>query len=311
MTNDRKSVELKVGLTVISGLLILLFGILWGKNYRLSANLQSVSFLFQNTGGLRVNDPVTVNGVKKGHVSAIELEDGLVRVDVMLDREVKLFSDVRAYITTVELMGGKKVEIIPGNSGQLLELSLLREPLRGAQTAGFSEMLVGFSEVTARSARLLERLDSTITLAASFLDEATVRRPLVTGLNDLQATSASMRELLQKNQISIQHTITNLEVTAVQLREIMERRTPEIDSTLLAFNRTAKKLETFTATLDEISLRLQQRQGMLSQLIYDTETIARLQTTIAKIDSAATELRVRMGQFLSGSNFNLINLLSF
>jgi phospholipid/cholesterol/gamma-HCH transport system substrate-binding protein len=311
MTKDRKHLEFIVGLTVISGLLILLFGILWGKNYRLAANQHRVGFLFQNTGGLRINDPVTVNGVKKGQVQAIRLENGLVRVDVMLDRDVQLFSDVRAYITTVELMGGKKVDIVPGTSGNLLDLAHLREPLRGAQTAGFSEMLVGMSEVTARTNRLIERLDSTITLAKLFLDDATVRRPLLTGLSDMQASTASLRELLQNNQISIQRTIDNLDYTASQLRAVVERRTPAIDSALVAFNRTAKKLDDFTATLDEISLRLQQRQGMLSQFIYDTETFARLHSTIAKIDSAATELRTNMGRFLNGSNFNLINLLSF
>ena len=65
----RKNAELIVGLTVIVGLSILLFGILWGKNYRLASNQVTVGFLFQNTSGLRVNDPVTVNGVSKGQVA--------------------------------------------------------------------------------------------------------------------------------------------------------------------------------------------------------------------------------------------------
>jgi ABC-type transporter Mla subunit MlaD len=153
MSNTKKNVEFKVGLMVIVGLLILLFGILWGKNYRLVSQQSRVSFLFQNTGGLRVNDPVTVNGVKKGQVDAIALQNSGVRVDVMLDHDVRLFTDVRAYITTVEMMGGKKVEIFPGGSGELLDLANLQGPLRGMQTAGFSEMMMQMGEMSQRVSR--------------------------------------------------------------------------------------------------------------------------------------------------------------
>ena len=175
----RKNAEFIVGLTVIAGLSILLFGILWGKNYRLASSQVGVSFLFQNTGGLRVNDPVTVNGVRKGQVAGIRLENGLVRVDLNLDSDVQLYSDVMAYITTVEMMGGKKVEIVPGSSGQLLDLPNLRTPLRGAQTTGFSEMFLEMGKIAARSSQLMQRLDSTLTLASAFLDETTFRRPLI------------------------------------------------------------------------------------------------------------------------------------
>jgi ABC-type transporter Mla subunit MlaD len=109
----------------------------------------------------------------------------------------------------------------------------------------------------------------------------------------------------------MQQTVDNLESTSSQLREMVERRSPQIDSTLLSFNRTAQKLEGFTATLDEISLRLQQRQGTLGNLIYDDELYIRLNSAVANVDSTVVELRSSFGKLLNGSNFNLINLLSF
>jgi phospholipid/cholesterol/gamma-HCH transport system substrate-binding protein len=311
MSNTKKNVEFKVGLTVIVGLLILLLGIFWGKNYRLVSQQWRVSFLFQNTGGLRVNDPVTVNGVKKGQVDAIELQYGAVRVDVMLDRDVKLFTDARAYITTVELMGGKKVEIYPGTSEELLDLANLQSPLRGAQTAGFSEMMMQLGEMSQRAGHLMARLDSTVTLAAAFLDHTTVRQPLIAALTDLQISTASLRQFVQNNQAGMQGTVDNLEATSSQLRALVESRTPEVDSTLLVLNRTAKKLDEFTATLDDISLRLQRRQGTLGNLIYDDELYVRLNSAVTSVDSTLVELRSNLGKLLNGSNFNLINLLSF
>jgi phospholipid/cholesterol/gamma-HCH transport system substrate-binding protein len=307
----RKNAEFIVGLTVVLGLAILLFGILWGKNYRLASNQVRVSFLFQNTGGLRVNDPVTVNGVKKGQVAAIGLQDGWVRVEIRLDGDVQLYPEVSAYITTVELMGGKKVEIIPGTSGQPLDLAALKTPLKGSQTAGFSEMMLEMSKMAARSNQLMQRLDSTITLASAFLDDDTIRRPLIAVLNDLQTSTAAMRQFVQTNQTAMQKTMDNVEITSTQMRRLAERHSPQIDSTFLALNRTIYKLDAFTNTLDDISLRLQQRQGNLGKLIYDEETYQRLNSTIAKVDSTVVDLRTHLGRFLRGSNFNLINLLSF
>lgn len=307
----RKNAEFIVGLTVIVGLAILLFGILWGKNYRLASNQVAVAFLFQNSGGLRVNDPVTVSGVLKGQVAGIRLQGGLVQVEVKIDSEVQLYSDVNAYITTVEMMGGKKIEIVPGASGQLLDLRHLQTPLRGGQTAGFSEMFVEMSKISARSSQLMQRLDSTITLAAAFLDETTFRRPLISVLNDLQVSTAAMRQFVQSNQAAMQQTMRNVEATSTQLRQLTERHAPQIDSTFIALNRTFRRLDAFTVTLDDISLRLQNREGNLSKLIYDDETYTRLNAAIAKVDSTVIELRTHLGKFLSGSNFNLFNLLSF
>lgn len=307
----KKNAELIVGCTVIAGLAILLLGILWGKNYRLASDQINLAFLFQNTGGLRVNDPVTVSGVRKGQVAGIRLENGLVRVNLKLDHDVQLYSDVKAYITTVEMMGGKKVEIVPGTSGQLLDLPNLHAPLRGAQTTGFSEMFVEMGAIAANSKQLLQRLDSTLTLAAAFLDETNFRRPLISTLNDLQASAAALRQLVQNNQAALQQTMNNAEATSTQLRQLVERRAPQVDSTFIILEQTLHKVEAFATTLDNISTHLQNRQGTLGKLLYDDETHRRLNATIAKVDSTVSELRTGLGKFLHGSNFNLINLLSF
>lgn len=307
----KKNAEFIVGLTVIAGLSILLFGILWGKNFRLVSDQIHIAFLFQNTGGLRVNDPVTVNGVRKGQVAGIRLENSLVRVELKLDRDVQLYSDVKAYITAVEMMGGKKVEIVPGTSGQLLDLPNLHTPLRGAQTTGFSEMFVEMGAIAANSKQLIQRLDSTLMLAAAFLDETTFRRPLMSTLNDLQATTTALRQFVENNQTAMQQTMNNAQVTSTQLRQLVERRATQADSTFITLDHTIRKLEGFAVTLDDISTRLQNRQGNLGKLIYDEEAYRRLNATIAQVDSTVLILRNGLGKFLHGSNFNLINLLSF
>lgn len=308
---ENKSLELKVGAAIISALLILILGIIWGKDYRLAARQQHVSFLFENTGGLKSGDPVTVSGVRKGQVSAIRLHKGGALVSVMLDRDVELFSDVRAYITAVELMGGKQVEIRPGSSGSRLDLTTLSEPLAGTQTAGVAELLLVAGELAGQTAHVVERLDSTVVLVNALFDRTRLQQPVHQTAGDLQLASSKLRRLLEENEGLLQRVATNVDYTTQELRSIVERRQQSVDSTLVALAEASKRLNEFSKTLADISHRLQQKQGALGRLIYDDAVIENLDRAIRRVDSAAVDLRKNLARYFSGTSVNLINLLNF
>ncbi|NUO82907.1 hypothetical protein HUU05_22785, partial [candidate division KSB1 bacterium] len=167
------------------------------------------------------------------------------------------------------------------------------------------------SELAVQVIHLSKRVDTTLTLVHRMLDEATVRRPMVHSLADLEATTSALRELVSSNDLVVRRTLSNVDYASGQLREVVEQRRSELDSTLLSFNRTMKRLDNFTATLEDISQRINNREGNLGQLIYDDQIAIRLRSTLSNIDSTTTELRTNLGKFLSSSNFNLISVLSF
>jgi len=303
--------ELKVGATVLIAIAILVLGIIWGKNYSFGTDHRNVSFLFDNSGGLRTKDEVTVNGVRKGHVAGIQLEGDKVRVEVALSPEVELYSDYRAYITAAELMGGQKLEIKPGSSGAKLDLEDPAAPLQGTDTSGFAEMMMGISQLASQTSHLALRLDTTLTMVQKLVDPATVQQPLVQTMQDLQATSRQLRELIASNDQLVRQTIANLSQTSSQVREIVTNRRDTLDSTLVSFQRSAERLEVFSSTLQEIAVSIENRQNTLGQLIHDDELFDKMRSAVNNVDSAATELRTNIGAFLSSSNFSFINLLSF
>ncbi len=311
MSQDRRTTELFVGVTVVAGILILVLGIIWGKNYNLASDQYHVKFSFPNTGGLRANDLVSVNGVRKGSVSGIALEKGQAIIEIALSRDVELYSDYRATIAPIEMMGGKKIEIMPGGKGERIFPESLTAPLPGTSSGGMSEALVGVTELAIEVLHLTKRVDTTLTLVHRMLDESSVRRPLVASLADLQATTSALRELVSSNDRVIRRTLTNVDETSGQLREIVTQRRADLDSTLITFNRTMQRLDHFTATLNDITTQINNRQGNLGQLLYDDEIATHLRSTLANVDSTTSELRTKLGKFLSGSNFSLINVLSF
>jgi phospholipid/cholesterol/gamma-HCH transport system substrate-binding protein len=311
MSQHQRTTELQVGVTVIAGVLILVLGIIWGKNYNLASDQYHVKFSFPNTGGLRPNDVVSVNGVRKGSVSGIALEKNRAVIDVALSRDVELYADYRATIAPIEMMGGKKIEIMPGGSGERIFPERLSAPLPGSSSGGMSEALVGVTELALEALRLAKRVDTTLTLVQSMLDESTVRRPLANSLADLQATTSALRELVANNDLAIRRTLANVDETSGQLRELVTQRRGDLDSTLITFTRAVQRLDHFSATLDGITAQINRREGNLGKLLYDEELAAHLRSTLANVDSTTTELRTKLGKFLSGSNFSLINVLSF
>ena len=66
---------------------------------------------FPDVGGLAVEDPVTVHGVKKGAVKEIRLGDNEVLVDFILAKDLPLTVDTEVYVRNVGLMGEKFIAI--------------------------------------------------------------------------------------------------------------------------------------------------------------------------------------------------------
>ncbi|MFZ5764582.1 MAG: outer membrane lipid asymmetry maintenance protein MlaD [Thermodesulfobacteriota bacterium] len=86
-----------------------------GRNYTLVAEFDSVS-------GLKKGAQVSIAGVDVGKVSAIRLtEDQQARVELYLNRDVKITEDAIASIKTQGIIGDKYIRISQGGSDVFLE----------------------------------------------------------------------------------------------------------------------------------------------------------------------------------------------
>ncbi|HUU69178.1 MAG TPA: MlaD family protein [Planctomycetota bacterium] len=70
---------------------------------------------FDNVRGLKEGDEVRASGVKIGKVKTLELVDGKVLVTLLLRRKIPYYEDGRIMIENVTPLGGKFVNIEPGN----------------------------------------------------------------------------------------------------------------------------------------------------------------------------------------------------
>jgi phospholipid/cholesterol/gamma-HCH transport system substrate-binding protein len=76
---------------------------------------------FDNVSGLKVGAAIEIAGVNVGKVSKVELgEQGLARVGMLINQEVKISEDAIASVRTQGFIGDKYIKIIQGADEEML-----------------------------------------------------------------------------------------------------------------------------------------------------------------------------------------------
>ncbi len=122
MMFGKAKLELKVGIFVFVGLVILVIFILsiggfktWSSGYR-------INFDFNFVNGVKVGAPVRFAGVDVGEVKRVKLEfipqenRTNVRLEAWIRKIIKIPTDSTVWVNTLGLLGEKYVEIIPGKN---------------------------------------------------------------------------------------------------------------------------------------------------------------------------------------------------
>ena len=85
------------------------------KNYSLEAE-------FENVSGLKVGAGIEIAGVNIGKVARVKLgEQGLAKVTLLIDKDVKITGDAIASIRTQGFIGDKYIKIVQGADEETLK----------------------------------------------------------------------------------------------------------------------------------------------------------------------------------------------
>ena len=107
MNNERRR-EIAAGFFLFFGLLILLFGISWLKDYWSLRKTYEVKMRLKDVGGLRMSDPVDVAGVVKGKVTDVEIGKNDIMLTLNIEEDIDIPIDSRITMRTRSLFTGEK-----------------------------------------------------------------------------------------------------------------------------------------------------------------------------------------------------------
>jgi phospholipid/cholesterol/gamma-HCH transport system substrate-binding protein len=133
MIFGKSRLELKVGIFVFVGLVILVTLVLLIGDFKTWTSGYKVNFIFNFTNGVKIGAPVRFAGVDVGEVKDIKFifapQENKTKVQIIgwIKKEIKVPLDSTIWVNTLGLLGEKYIEIMPGedyknflNEGQVL-----------------------------------------------------------------------------------------------------------------------------------------------------------------------------------------------
>lgn len=173
MAEKGRSTELKVGIFVFIGFLILTWFVLWIGDFKLMKHGYNIRVVFGFANGIKIGAPVRVAGVDKGEVKAILLDHddaGKTRVTVVawIDSDAQVPRDSRAWVNTLGLLGEKYLELIPGQG--YADCLKENEVMAGEDPTSIQEVTDLAKDIALQAKETLGSLEGTLSSLNSILE---------------------------------------------------------------------------------------------------------------------------------------------
>ncbi|MEJ2104582.1 MAG: MlaD family protein, partial [Ignavibacteriaceae bacterium] len=263
---NQRATEIKVGVTVLLGLIVFIWVLGWTKNFTFSSSDNNILVSFNNISGLEIGNNVTVNGVKKGHVSDYDIKGDNVIVSLKVDSDVKLKRDAQFFLESTDLMGGRKVEIYPGTSSEPLDLNTIHHGTYITDIAGvialFGDLQDKISIIANETAKTLQSLNS-------FLDDKVFMQEVRNSVKNLNAVTSELGRVLKDNQQNIKEITTNTKEITDETKIFFQANKNNFKTTLTNLNSAVAKSDSLLSALNYLVQETSERRNNLGKILYN------------------------------------------
>ncbi|MGK9369054.1 MlaD family protein [Melioribacter sp. Ez-97] len=278
---DQRKTEIKVGITVFLALIVFLWILGWAKNITFNSDKTELKIKFDNVAGLEIGDPVTVNGVREGYVDDIRTEKNYVIVILKIDKETSLKQDAAFQIMMLDLMGGKKVEIYPGNSDKPLDPDQIHE---GLFLGDISTTMALLGNLQSDLIHLIKEIKVTLAKLNNTVLNDNFTNKLTDLVNNLNYAAVNLNDFVTRNDSNFAKLISNtVDITDNVNTMLSENRDSVkvfINNANLTLNESKRLLNELNSLLDET----RRSENNLGKLLYDDKFMNELKDTMTGLN---------------------------
>jgi phospholipid/cholesterol/gamma-HCH transport system substrate-binding protein len=312
--------ETKLGIFAIITIAIAIWGYKYLNGFNIVARTTTVYAIFDRVDGLRLSNPILINGLQVGLVAGIRQETSdlsKIRVTMEIDNGIKIPKTARVELVTTSMMGGVAMKLVftgtcEGNacvkSGDYIQgvtkgvISSFISPeemklLIGELNTGLKGLMDTLSQKLAEGSELNNSLQDAKAILANL-------RSTTTRLDAVMLSSAGSIENSLKN---IESISANLKSSNAQIKAIFanaESLTNDLNKanisgvaneasiTMRKLQATLESSEKAIANLDGVLGNLRSGEGTMSLLLSDAEFANNLQQTVKNIDLLLEDIRL-------------------
>jgi phospholipid/cholesterol/gamma-HCH transport system substrate-binding protein len=300
--------EIRVGVVVILGVILIVLGTLWMQGWRIGREEQQVEAWFREVGQIQRGNPVKVRGVRIGRVEEIALDptgEGVL-VRFTMHSDVQLPDDPIVLLAPESMFGDWQAEIYARSQFPLYDYAIPREAgvLPGYALPDMSRLTAVADRIAENMAGITERFD------IAFTDETAMN--LRMAIDNIEQVTSQLTGMLETQARTIDELGTGLETVTATVQEVAEsarrafleveqavaggqlanivrnvdRMTTTVDTltqSLVVITRdmsgAVASAETAFVSLNALMASLERGEGTLGQLFQDTALYADLVAT--------------------------------
>lgn len=269
--------EFRVGITVVTALLLLLWIIAWAKNVSFFDKEKILQVSFDSVAGLESGDMVSVNGVRKGRIESIELKENRVLVTAKLDEDTDIRKDAEFSIMMLDLMGGKKLEINPGNSQQQLELGAIHT---GKFLGDISTAMAMLSGVENDLKTIIHELRITLNSVNNIITDEKFTEDVKTSFVKLNKLADQASVLISENRSGIKALLDSSHSLVVSTNRFLAGNEENISASIQNTKTFLESSNSLVVKLDTLLAEMSGRRNNLGKLLYDDEMLTNLKESL-------------------------------
>ena len=274
---EQKKTEIKVGITVLIGILVLLWVLGWAKNFSFESNEKRISVEFETVAGLNVGDQVSIKGIKKGYVEEVYIIDNSARVDIVLNEEVDLRDNARFSLMVLDLMGGKKIEIDPGNSSNLIDYQKLQS---GFFLGDISTTMAMLGSVQDDLVDVIHEVKSSLNSLNKMLGNSEFTDELQQSIISLNRLIIKTDKLISDNSQSVNELLNNSNELVQNSNQFIIDNKSNIKSTIQNLNGLMSNTDSLVTQLSTFMSDIDNGENNIGKLVHDEQIMKDLQETL-------------------------------
>ena len=295
---DQRKTEIRVGITVIVGLIIFLWILGWAKNFSLTSNQINIHVKFNSVSGLEIGDYVAVNGVRKGFVKDFNIKGNSVIVNLSIDNDVKLKRDATFSISMLDLMGGKKVNINPGTSSEPLDYNEIQN---GIFYADIPEVMSMLGAVEGDIPSIIKDIKITLNSLNNYLNDNTLNVDIKTSISNLSKASQKLNILIDENRESIKQLTQNTVKLTENANDFLNNNKTSLKSSVEKLGIVLSKTDSLLTNMNKISGEINNKQNNIGKILYDEKLYDNLSQSLTQLN----ELTKILIEQLKGKGVNV------
>ena len=302
----KASKELKIGIFVILVLVLSFFVINFLREKDLFNRDIEVSAKYPDVCGLTASAPVYFKGYKAGTVSSIEYdrESGEFLVTCTVDRGFGLSAGTRMVIYSVDLLGGKGVELVPGTSAEILDDgAVIPGETRPDLLASVGDEIL---PLAGKISSAVDSLNVTVSSINRILGKEN-RDGLVAAIGHIDRTMAnieSISSVIGGRSAEIDGLLANLHEVSASLASVMEKAdTAMADIGNVAAALDESDIRGLVTSFRELADSVRDPDGSVGKLLADGGVYDSLESLLDDIDSLVRQIEENPKKYIKISLF--------